>query len=94
MRCAKSIFSRHALQRMFEGGIAVTEVEDTLANGTVIEDYSDDQPYPSRLLLGGSDNLPVHAVVAWDESDGTCIVVTVYRPSPEHWQSDYKTRKP
>jgi hypothetical protein len=31
--------------------------------------------------------------VAFDQVAATCIVVTVYEPSPEQWTADFKTRK-
>jgi hypothetical protein len=94
MFCKQIIISRHAIQRMFERGISVQEVETTIQAGEIIKDYPDDQPYPSRLLLGGLSDHPLHVVAAWDEKKDVCIVVTVYRPSPDQWHQDHKTRKP
>jgi len=46
------IFRVHALQRMFERGVTQEDVRHVLATGETIERYPDDQPYPSRLILG------------------------------------------
>ena len=94
MRCKTIVFSRHAIQRMFNRGISVSEVEHTIHKGTIIEDYPDDHPYPSCLLLGGLPENTLHVVVAMDKNESRCIVVTAYRPSPDQWQLDNKTRKP
>ncbi|OCB04010.1 hypothetical protein BBC27_00200 [Acidithiobacillus ferrivorans] len=94
MHCKQIILSRHAVQRMFTRGIPVSEVESVIQQGQMIEDYPDDHPYPSCLLLGESPEIPLHVVVAMDEGDGRCIVVTTYRPSPDQWHLDNKTRKP
>jgi len=48
----KLIFRVHALRRMFEPGIAVDEVRAALDTGETIEQYLEDTPYPSRLVLG------------------------------------------
>jgi hypothetical protein len=45
-------FSRHAMERMFEREIAEPDVLDVMQNGQTVEEYSDDLPYPSQLLLG------------------------------------------
>ncbi|NOT26197.1 MAG: DUF4258 domain-containing protein [Acidobacteria bacterium] len=45
-------FRLHATQRLFERGISIDDVRHVVEGGNVVEDYPDDQPYPSRLLLG------------------------------------------
>jgi hypothetical protein len=57
-----------------------------------IEDYPDDQPYPSRLVLGWRGTRPVHVVVAQNLSDNELIVVTVYEPDSELWDHDFSRR--
>jgi hypothetical protein len=46
------VFRVHALRRMFERHISVEDVEDVSQHGEMIENYPDDTPYPSRLMLG------------------------------------------
>lgn len=45
-------WQRHALERMMERGISRNTVINVLLAGEVIEDYSDDKPFPSALFLG------------------------------------------
>ncbi len=78
---------------MFERSLNKDDVVSAIHKGKTIFDYPDDQPYPSRLLLGMVDQLPVHVVVARDEKDYSCYVITAYVPSLELWQADFKTRK-
>jgi hypothetical protein len=59
----------------------------------VIASYSDDAPYPSALVLGFDHGRPVHVVVARDGGTELCHIVTVYRPDPELWSDDFKTRR-
>ena len=87
------IFRDHALQRMFERGISVEDIEFVLAEGELVEDYPDDFPLPSRLLLGFVDERPIHLVVASDASEQASVIITVYTPSLDRWQSDFKERK-
>ncbi len=46
------IYRVHAVQRMVERGISDDDVERVLAEDKQIENYPNDHPYRSRLLLG------------------------------------------
>ena len=92
MECSQVIFSRHAVERMFQWRISPELIADLLQSGEVITSYPEDKPYPSVLLLGFAQLQPVHAVVARDFATGDCYLVTVYRPDPLLWGSDFKTR--
>ena len=52
MSFGKLTFRIHAIQRMFLRRISEDNVRHVLASGEVIEDYPEDTPYPSRLVLG------------------------------------------
>lgn len=58
------IFTTHALRRMPPRGILVREVREVLHAPVLVEDYPDDMPYPSRLVLGWAGGRPLHVVVA------------------------------
>jgi hypothetical protein len=49
------VFSTHALKAMFARGISEADVQYVLATGKTLEAYLDDQPYPSRLILGWAE---------------------------------------
>jgi hypothetical protein len=93
MDCSSIRFSRHAITRAFERAIPHEHVVEVLRNGEPIEDYPDDTPYPSQLLLGIVGDRPLHVVAARDPANGDCIVVTCYRPDPAVWRPDFKRRK-
>jgi len=63
------VFRVHALRRMFERRISVDDVLQVLGAGDVIEDYPEDLPYPSRLMLGRVKNRPIHVVAADNQMD-------------------------
>jgi len=86
------IYRVHAVERMFQRDIEDVDVEYVIKNGNIIESYDDDKPYPSFLSLGFLDGVSLHVVYAKDENDN-CIVITVYRPSLEKWENDFKTRR-
>ncbi|MER3422593.1 MAG: hypothetical protein C4293_04520 [Nitrospiraceae bacterium] len=59
----------------------------------MVASYPDDVPFPSVLILGFELGQPLHLVVARDPKTGVCFVITVYRPDPDLWSDDFKTRK-
>ena len=87
------IFRVHALQRMFEREISRTEVFEVLSRGEVIENYPEDTPYPSYLLLGFAQDRPLHIVVADNQKAKETIIITVYEPDPKIWDEGFKGRK-
>jgi Domain of unknown function (DUF4258) len=87
------VFRVHAIQRMYQRNISEPEVRHVIATGETVEDYPDDTPYPSRLLLGWHGQRPLHVVVADNADDQENIVITVYEPDLTEWESDFKRRK-
>lgn len=82
----------HAIRRMFEPHISVEDVEAVPQTGEVIEEYPQDTPYPSRLMLGWLGSRPLHVVVARNLGEDEQIVITVYQPDPGQWQAGFKRR--
>jgi len=64
-----------------------------LATGEVIEDYPDDTPYPSRLMLGWCNFRPLHVVTANNKEAQETIILTVYEPDPNKWEPGFRKRK-
>ena len=93
MQCEKIIFSGHAITRMFERGLKKNNIISVINCGQIIFEYPDDQPYPSKLMLDFIEQKPVHVVVARDNKNNYCYVVTAYTPSMLLWHNDYKTRR-
>jgi len=93
MDCSHVLYSRHAIERMFQRAIPPEEVVAVLQAGEIIASYPEDTPYPSLLLLGTAQDHPVHIVAARDPATGRCYVVTVYRPDSQLWGTDFKTRR-
>jgi hypothetical protein len=88
------IYRVQAVRRMFERGIAETDVQKVLSEGEEIASYPDDVPYPSRLLLGWCSGRPLHVVAAYNSQDDEHIVITVYEPDPLQWLDGFVRRKP
>ena len=90
---SKVIFRVHAIQRMFERGITVKNVQHVLESGETVEDYSSEMPEPARLMLGIQGKHPIHAVVSENQIAGEITVITVYVPDSEKWNKDFKSRR-
>ena len=92
MSSEKITYRLHAVQRMFERKISAQEVRYVLETGEVIEEYPDDTPYPSRLILGCYKGRLIHVVAANNLIDEEIIIITVYEPDPSEWRPDCKKR--
>jgi hypothetical protein len=86
-------WQRHALQRMLERNISRTDVKDVILNGTIIEEYHYDKPFPSVLIARVEKHHALHVVIAWSDEDQTCYVITAYVPDEKHFEDDLMTRK-
>lgn len=75
MKYRRVVFSQHAFTRMFEREISPAAVKRAVQNGEVIENYPDDQPYPSILLLHFEEGRALHIVAGVDEAGLTCHIV-------------------
>lgn len=93
MECNRILFSRHAIERMFQRAVSPDAIGRIIQEDDRIAEYPDDKPYPSTLLLGLDKDQPVHVLVAREEHSGDCVVVTVYRPEPSVWNQGFRTRR-
>ena len=97
-RCATNCrFTDHARKEMEEeplGHIHLEEVLQIIETGEIIEQYLDDTPYASCLLLGYTrSGRPLHLVCAPVSAEERLIVVTTYQPDPIRWELDLRRRK-
>ena len=88
------VFRVYAIRRMFQRSISEEHVRHVLETGEVIQRYPDDQPYPSRLILGWQGTRPIHVVIADNVEDQEIVVITVYEPDLAHWQADFRRERP
>lgn len=95
-RSDKVFYTKHARDEMkLEefGEIRENEVFEAILNGKTVEDYPEDEPYPSCLIYGRtSGGRPLHIVCAYAFEEETAIVITVYEPDPSQW-IDFERRK-
>ncbi len=74
-------------------GINVSHVLHVLDSGEQIEQYPDDTPFPSVLMLGHVGERPIHVVAARDRANDVTYVVTAYEPDSKEWDADFRRRQ-
>lgn len=85
-------FSKHVSDRMFQRNITTDEIVEAILNGKIIEEYPDDYPYPSCLILGITlRKRTLHVVVGVTEAK--IWIITVYVPANDRWNNDFTMRK-
>lgn len=85
-------WTRHVLKRLLQRGISQASVIQAILNGEIIEQYPDDYPFPSCLLLGNTAaGTALHVVCG--RGPGEVWMITAYRPDPAEWENDLKTKR-
>ena len=85
-------WTNHILERIFRRGIKIDDVQSALNNGEIIEQYPNDYPFPSCLVLGQTKaGEALHIVCG---SNGAELwLITAYIPNPNEWTEDFKHRR-
>lgn len=84
--------TQHILMRCQQRNISYTEIKEVIENGEIIEEYPDDYPYPSCLILGMTiKERKLHVVVGIGESK--LWLITAYEPDSLKWDEALKNRK-
>ncbi|MEA1894613.1 MAG: DUF4258 domain-containing protein [Euryarchaeota archaeon] len=86
--------SLHAKNEMSlkEDDISEKELIESMLGGEVIENYTDDKPFPSCLVFGRTDEgRPIHVVCAYSKEEDVAIIITTYEPDVIRW-IDYRRR--
>ncbi len=78
---------------MVERKISGADIRTIVESGETLNEYPDDTPYPSKLILGYIGSRPIHLILGYNETEQTCIVITVYQPSKNIWEDDFKEKR-
>ena len=86
------LVSEHAAMRFKQRGLKAKDIRAAVNDGEIIEQYPDDFPFPSCLILGKSANGKwIHAFMS--DEGSMSRVITAYFPDPDKWSEDFRTRK-
>lgn len=76
------------------GAIREHEVYEVSEGCVVVEEYPEDEPYPSVLVFGRTEGgRPLHLVCAYAADEDRLVIVTVYEPDPRRWDEDFRRRR-
>jgi hypothetical protein len=83
----------HADEEAYADELSFDEILTSISEGETIEQYPEDKPYPSCLILSkNAKGEPIHTVWAYRSETRSSVLITVYRPDPQKW-IDGKTRR-
>ena len=68
-------------------------MDAVLRTGVAILEYPEDKPFPSKILFAECNDRPLHIVCSYNQDEGITVIITVYEPSLDIWEKDFKTRK-
>lgn len=86
-------WTEHAAKRLINRRISPNEVLQALSNGTIIEDYPSDYPFPSCLVLGCTlQNRMLHIVCSIVNGD-ILTIITAYQPDLNKWDETFTKRR-
>ena len=93
LRERRVYWTYHVNMRLAGRYITRDEIVEAIDSYEIIEAYPDDKYLPSYLLLGTAGASSLHALFAADIEGDNVRIVTAYRPDPNEWEPDMRTRR-
>lgn len=85
-------WTAHVVARLQERGIEPSDIKNCIITGRIIEQYPDDYPFPSCLVLGTTvAGRALHVVIGLGQ--GYLWLITAYYPDPLKWNEDFSVRR-
>ncbi len=86
-------FSKHADQERLNDNLMITEIDEALFSGRILEQYKDTGRGKSCLIAGFTEKgKPIH-VVCGTRGDWL-VIITVYIPRPPKFKAPFERGKP
>ena len=83
------LFSEHADNERMNDNLSISEIEESIINGTILESYPNDKRGNSCLMVGfTNEGKPVHSVCG--KNGEMLVVITVYIPTPPKFKNPYE----
>jgi hypothetical protein len=90
VRERKIYWTYHVNMRLAGRFLTRDELLNAVDSYEIIESYPGDKYLPSYLVLAATSS---HVQFATDVEGDNVRIVTAYRPDPNEWESDLKTRR-
>jgi hypothetical protein len=85
------VYTYHAEIERKADDLAFYQIESSILNGEILEVYPDLGLGESCLVLGFSENIPIHTVLGWRGEK--IAIITVYVPKPPKFIDPWTRRK-
>ena len=90
IRAADYRFSDHSVKQMIKRSVDRFEIEESVSDGEIIEEYPEDKYSPSCLVYGKTKaGRSLHVQLSFPPA---VVVITVYEPNETEW-IDYRIRR-
>lgn len=83
----------HVNMRLKGRSISRDAILKSLDSYEIIEEYPKDKYLPSFLIYTIYQGRIIHTQIAIDFENDYVTIVTAYKPSPDKWERDFKTRR-
>jgi Domain of unknown function (DUF4258) len=93
VRERKILWTYHVNMRLKGRSIPRQTVLESHASYEILEAYPDDKYLPSYLVYSEYEGDIFHVLFAVDTEEENVRIITVYRPDPDEWEEDLKTRR-
>ena len=90
--CDEVFVTAHAAERFKQRGISIKDIRHAVNSGEIIEQYPEDYPYPSCLILG-KNLLGDYIHVVMSDEGTVSRIITAYFPDVDKWNENFKIRK-
>jgi len=87
------LWTYHVNMRLAGRHITREEILEAAARNELVESYPDDKYLPSYLVADVQPTGAFHVLFAVDVDADQATIVTAYRPHPDEWAPDLKTRR-
>lgn len=93
VRAGAIFWTYHVNMRLLDRFIARRRILESVDTYEIIESYPADKYLPSYLILARHSGEAFHVLFAVDVAGDNVRIVTAYRPNPDEWQPDLRTRR-
>jgi hypothetical protein len=93
VRGRRILWTYHVNLRLKDRFVPRQTILDAVDSYEMVESYPDDKYLPSYLVLARLAGDAIHVLFAADVVGDNVRVVTAYRPSPDEWEDDLRTRR-
>ena len=85
--------SKHAVDQSITHQIRVSDIEEVIANGQLIEDYSDNKSNPSYLVFGLTQEQRLIHIKCSHPTRPFIKIFAVYGLDSKRWNDNFTTRR-